>query len=409
MNGSNSTEMDVDSTMMPPTIYYSLPPMPWFGMDIGGTLTKLVYFEPTDLNDIKVTNGQRRNKIDLKTLTNIRRYLITNKAYGDTGRRDDHLEMSGVHVGGRQGTLHFIRFPTSQMNAFISLSKEKGMADLASTVCATGGGAYKFEPDFKREVNMNLNKFDEIDSLIRGVEFIVENSEFHELFYYDTPQDEKSCIQTPFDHSSSVYPFMLVNIGSGVSILSVQGPDDYKRVYGTSLGGGTFLGLCCLLTGCNTFEEAMALAASGDNKKVDKLVRDIYGGDYGRFGLSGDTVASSFGQMNLLDKRKEASPEDLAKATLITITNNIGSITRLCAQAENLDRVLFVGNFLRINAISMKLLASAMDFWSKGATKALFCKHEGYLGAVGCLLELMKTRHSRLSSPAPSPRLGHKQ
>ena len=71
--------------------------------------------------------------------------------------------------------------------------------------------------------------------------------------------------------------------------------------------------------------------------------------------------------------------------------------------------IFFTGNFLRINAISMKLLASAMDFWSKGATKALFCKHEGYLGAVGCLLELMKTRHSRLSSPAPSPRLGHKQ
>ena len=104
------------------------------------------------------------------------------------------------------------------------------------------------------------------------------------------------------------------------------------------------LGLCCLLTGCTTFEEAMALAASGDNKKVDKLVKDIYGGDYERFGLSGDLVASSFGQMNLLEKRKEAKPEDLAKATLITITNNIGSITRLCAQAENLDRVLFVGN-----------------------------------------------------------------
>ena len=33
MNGF--ADMDVDSTMMPPTIYYSLPPMPWFGMDIG--------------------------------------------------------------------------------------------------------------------------------------------------------------------------------------------------------------------------------------------------------------------------------------------------------------------------------------------------------------------------------------
>jgi type II pantothenate kinase len=200
---------------------------------------------------------------------------------------------------------------------------------------------------------------------------------------------------------------MLVNIGSGVSILSVQGPDDYKRVYGSSLGGGTFLGLCCLLTGCNTFEEAMALAASGDNRKADKLVKDIYGGDYERFGLSGDTVASSFGQMNLAEKRQHAKREDLARATLVTITNNIGSITRLCAQAEKLERVLFVGNFLRINAISMKLLASAMDFWSSGAIKALFCKHEGYLGAVGCLLELMKTRHSRLSSPAPSPRQPH--
>lgn len=59
-----------------------------------------------------------------------------------------------------------------------------------------------------------------------------------------------------------------------------------------SLGGGTFLGLCCLLTDCNSFEEAIDLAASGDNTRVDKLVRDIYGGDYERFGLPGDLVAS---------------------------------------------------------------------------------------------------------------------
>lgn len=59
-----------------------------------------------------------------------------------------------------------------------------------------------------------------------------------------------------------------------------------------SLGGGTFLGLCCLLTGCETFEEAIALAEKGDNTKVDKLVRDIYGGSYTKFNLQGDIVAS---------------------------------------------------------------------------------------------------------------------
>lgn len=62
----------------------------------------------------------------------------------------------------------------------------------------------------------------------------------------------------------------------------------------SSLGGGTFLGLCCLLTGCETFEEALEMAAKGDSTNVDKLVKDIYGGDYERFGLQGSAVASRY-------------------------------------------------------------------------------------------------------------------
>ena len=61
-----------------------------------------------------------------------------------------HPKMDNVRMGHRFGTLHFIRFPTSEMTAFLELAKSKGMASLASTVCATGGGAYKFEADFTR-------------------------------------------------------------------------------------------------------------------------------------------------------------------------------------------------------------------------------------------------------------------
>ena len=43
---------------------------------------------------------------------------------------------------------------------------------------------------------------------------------------------------------------------------------------------------------------------------------------------------------------------------------------------QKLERVVFVGNFLRVNEISMKLLAYAMDYWSKGSLKALFLEHE---------------------------------
>ncbi len=364
-----------------------VPPMPWFGMDIGGTLVKLVYFEPTD--QPPPCMDREKTLEEKEILANIRHYLTKNKAYGDTGHRDGHLQMDDMTIDGRRGSLHFIRFPTSQMNAFIELAKEKGMAKLASTVCATGGGAYKFHDTIQAAVKMTLHKFDEIDSLVHGVDYMGNNNPT-ELFFYATPQEEASCSKTVFN-ASVVYPFMLVNIGSGVSILSVRGPNQYQRVSGTSIGGGTFLGLCCLLTDCKTFEEAMELAARGDNRHVDKLVRDIYGGDYNRFGLNGDLVASSFGQMIYEDRRLKASPEDLARAALVTITNNIGSLARLCARAEGIERVVFVGNFLRINSISMKMLASAMDYWSGGAMKALFCEHEGYFGALGCLLELMKT------------------
>ena len=41
-------EDENESTVKPLYGPAELPPMPWFGMDIGGTLSKLVYFEPVD-------------------------------------------------------------------------------------------------------------------------------------------------------------------------------------------------------------------------------------------------------------------------------------------------------------------------------------------------------------------------
>lgn len=128
----------------------------------------------------------------------------------------------------------------------------------------------------------------------------------------------------------------------------------------------------------------------GDSTKVDKLVGDIYGGDYDRFGLSGDLVASSFGKMITADKRSDVSNADLARATLYMVTNNIGSIARMTAKSLRIRTVVFVGSFLRVNSMSMKALSTAMDFWSHGELRALFLDHEGYFGAVGCLLQLLR-------------------
>ena len=80
--------------------------------------------------------------------------------------------------------------------------------------------------------------------------------------------------------------------------------------------------------------------------------------------------------MNIAEKAAGASKEDLARATLMMITNNIGALARLCCKSEGTDRVVFVGNFLRINTIAMRSLSTAMEYWSKGTMKALFCEHE---------------------------------
>lgn len=66
---------------------FAVSAMPWFGMDIGGTLTKLVYFEPKDITPDEAI-------AEVETLKNIRRYLTKNSAYGKTGHRDTYLQVS---------------------------------------------------------------------------------------------------------------------------------------------------------------------------------------------------------------------------------------------------------------------------------------------------------------------------
>ena len=44
-------------------------------------------------------------------------------------------------------------------------------------------------------------------------------------------------------------------------------------------------------------------------------------------------MCDSFGNMIHPEKRKQAQPEDLAKAALVTVTNTVASIANMCAAA----------------------------------------------------------------------------
>lgn len=221
---------------------------------------------------------------------------------------------------------------SSTFPSFLSVVNSKRRLDpsprsiLPPSVCATGGGAFKFEALFREELGIELQKEDELRALVKGIDFMIHSCP-NECYYLSSFRFRDKIQQSSYPSSSISYPYLVVNIGSGVSILKVTGPSSFERVGGTSLGGGTFYGLCRALTGCTSFEEALRLAELGRGGTADLLVGDIYGGDYTELGLGAHTVAASFGKLVRGDALKDVRKEDLAKAALIMITNNIGTDT----------------------------------------------------------------------------------
>ncbi|CAN0892988.1 Pantothenate kinase 1 [Linum grandiflorum] len=193
---------------------------------------------------------------------------------------------------------------------------------------------------------------------------------------------------------NDLYPYLLVNIGSGVSMIKVDGDGKFERVSGTSVGGGTFWGLGRLLTKCKSFDELLELSHRGNNRVIDMLVGDIYGGmDYSKVGLTSTTIASSFGKAISGHKELEDyEPEDIARSLLRMISNNIGQIAYLNALRFGLKRIFFGGFFIRGQSYTMDTISVAVHFWSKGEAKAMFLRHEGFLGAMGAFVSYNKPR-----------------
>ncbi|KAL8121266.1 pantothenate kinase 1 isoform X5 [Apium graveolens] len=307
-------------------------------LDIGGTLIKMVYFSSTD---------------------NCSADSQENRSLEESNDISDDLEICLIG----KGRLHFVKFETTNINDcldFISSNQLSTHGDLPdekqhsagdrNLIKATGGGAFKFADLFMERLGLNLDKVDEMDCLVAGANFLLKAIN-QEAFTY--MNGHKKYLQ--IDHND-MYPYLLVNIGSGVSMIKVEGDEKFERVSGTSVGGGTFWGLGKLLTNCKSFDELLKLSQEGNNRVIDMLVGDIYGG---------------------LDYSK---------------------ISYLNALRFGLKRIFFGGFFIRGHEFTMDTISVAVDFWSKGEAKAMFLRHEGFLGALGAYTSYQKKNSGELIS-----------
>ena len=90
------------------------------------------------------------------TQTHAHTHTHTYAAFANPTRRlppclysDVHLELKDQRLGSMTGTLHFIKFATARMEGFMRMVNDNGLTDFSKAVCATGGGAYKYEKEFK--------------------------------------------------------------------------------------------------------------------------------------------------------------------------------------------------------------------------------------------------------------------
>lgn len=257
----------------PPKFYSSTPPVV---CRTHGALTPLVLEQPPNVGIglLGLTDGLLRNSI---------------------------LKRTVQHFPG--GSLNFERFETDSIDECVTFIQEliERSAQLNGVsieemrkgvkIMATGGGAHKFYELFQGRLHVDVQREDEMECLIEGLKFITLIPD--EVYYFsdelissvahqppstnaDIPRvsitlptlvsESKS---TPLERPSPnpptyavtfetnptpQLPCLLVNIGSGVSIIKVDVDGGFERVSGTSLGGGTLWGLLSLLTSANTFD-----------------------------------------------------------------------------------------------------------------------------------------------------------
>lgn len=362
-----------------------------FAIDIGGSLTKIAYYSTVSHKRAVYNADFQKNG---------------SGEHNDRNPGQPQSEHADVPAPWERdvetGRLHFVKFETRHIELWLRFVQEELLRDggpprLAGSVKLTGGGAFRHRQLISTTLGLSVEMEDELECLICGCNFLLKNitDEAFEYQRHGSPEYK-------FNNADpGVFPYLLVNIGSGVSIMKVESEDKYERIGGSATGGGTFWGLGSLMTKAKSFDELLELAERGDHRSVDMLVKDIYGGNYEAVGLTSDLIACSFGKTvrhssaasagartgDEDDPARAFSESDIARSLLFMISNDVGQIASLYALMHGLDRCYFGGYFLRGHPLSMHTVSFAINYWSKGKVRASFLRHEGYLGAIGAFLK----------------------
>lgn len=338
-------------------------------LDIGGTLAKVALLRPDSV--IK----------DAKWIDNVNHPSLT--------KLSPHNKIVCLH------------FKTSEMDKLIEfLRVELESVKTRRPLFVTGGGAFKYQETLEKALPVSVKKCDEMRSAMIGLSFVAGEPE--QVYIHNLETKAKSF--ATFHSESERYPTLLVNIGSGVSIVKATSPDDFVRISGTCIGGGTVMGLARTLIQAKDFDEICELASQGMSS-LDLKVNDLFGDCAGGSALPPDTLASSFGilgitQHNYQSLRNVISKPDIAHSLITMVSYNLGYLAYLLGRIHMVGRLIFTGKYINNRQVTIAAIAEAVRFYTEQyGTKSvpetdaqlsfqvLSLKLDGYLGAIGALIQ----------------------
>ncbi|KAJ2109181.1 hypothetical protein GGF48_005778 [Coemansia sp. RSA 921] len=331
---------------------------PFIGIDIGGTLMKIVMESGND-KSVGVSDGHPLVS------------FIRNRSLHEDKSLSDGWKSTVFSRPGKDSKEHLFRaliIPTTDIEQLMnSVETQESHASGKIRIAATGGGAHKYKDELERRLNVQLLIVKELEATAHGL--LV---------------DSEQSVGTQM---------LLCNVGTGVSLATVDEQGEVERVSGSGVGGATFWGLVKRLTQFSSFNEAILAAHNaGVLGKTDTLVEDIYGRETSKeIGLAPDLVAGFLGKLDSDD----LTDADISAGLLRMFASNLGQLAVFQARLIGVSTVWFAGGFVQSASsensedntaeIIQNAIGEAVSFWSAGKLQAQFPRNAALLGAMGAV------------------------
>ncbi|UKJ89708.2 pantothenate kinase [Theileria orientalis] len=284
------------------------------------------------------------------------------------------------------GVLTFKYVPLSDLDLVVSTIKEKNLHTHGKSINLTGGGAYKYFEMLTREFK-NVKKASEVICIIEGINF-VQNMR-NAVIQYDLDYRIPHIITM-----DPVYPYIISSSGSGMFMVKVSSPSEYKHLNGSAISGGTAFGLVNYVLPLNKPREFIKHLKRGTNK-LDSFTE--YPMDSFRtlnktepYGLS-----TSLGKLDVdfdegcNTEDDGVTAEDLNKSIIDMISYNTGVIAYMAAKAYGVKRLISSGNY--ICGHTMDSIAAGFayhsDVYDDRSIQLCFPFHGAYIPTIGCFIK----------------------